>query len=120
MEDEVRFAHASQPAQLALHDTHDIVLTARQQEEAIGELCRMKVADLAQLGYGTIDEQTLWAFISKDYAHLPPLHQWVSDIMSVQPPQLMHWMMMRAWKTPTNVLSLEQLLHDGLMNKEAR
>ncbi|MBU6146061.1 MAG: hypothetical protein KGO83_05125 [Paenibacillaceae bacterium] len=66
--------------------------------ESISYVCACKLADFRLLGYTDIDEETLWAFVSDRYDAMPMPHVVVSDILAVQPPQLLHWLMMRSWK----------------------
>lgn len=65
----------------------------------IAYVCRLRIDDLRQLGYGQLDVDLLWKYVSERYsAQMPMIHEVVSDIMSVQPQQFMHWLMMQDWK----------------------
>jgi len=63
-------------------------------------LCRMKAAEFAMLGYDQVTSDDIWSCISTRYQKtgFPLLHRMVNDILSLKATEFMNWMTMQAFK----------------------
>jgi hypothetical protein len=77
-----------------------IMMSDKELEVVIQQLCESKVEELHLLGYEHAEAAEVWGCVSSKYVKkgMPNLHQVVSDILSLKPTQFMNYLMLSAYK----------------------
>jgi hypothetical protein len=87
----------SDPQEQALEE--EPPLSAEELSLMIEELCHMKAEEFSFLGYKNITGKEVWECVSSRYKKgMPPLHQIVSDILSLRVNAFMDWALLSMYK----------------------
>jgi hypothetical protein len=79
------------------------VILDHELKQIVEQLCESKVDEFELLGYTNVFAQDIWDCVSKHYTeeNKPPLHQIVSEILSLKSSTFMSWLALFVFKEGT-------------------
>jgi hypothetical protein len=76
------------------------VILDHELKYTVKQLCKSKVDEFELLGYSNVYAQDIWDCVSGNYTedNKPPLHQIVSEILSLKSSTFMSWLALHVFK----------------------